>query len=146
MSSPDPRGQIKPHPKPRIVIDLDDTLTDDGSHSDYAAKLPRADVIAKLRDYSALGYEVVIFSARNMRTHQGQIGRINLHTLPGVLAWLTQHNVPHDEVIMGKPWCGPGGFYVDDKAIRPDEFVRLSREQIAALIGDSEPGEVLAEA
>lgn len=146
MSSPDPRGQATPRQKPRIVIDLDDTLTDDGSHSDYAAKLPRADVIARLREYSALGYEIVIFSARNMRTHSGQIGRINLHTLPGVLAWLTEHDVPHDEVIMGKPWCGPGGFYVDDKAIRPDEFVRLSRQQIAELIGDSEPGEVLAQA
>lgn len=146
MSSADQRALDGAGPKPRIVIDLDDTLTDDGSHSDYAAKLPRADVIAKLRDYSALGYEIVIFSARNMRTHQGQIGRINLHTLPGVLAWLTQHHVPHDEVIMGKPWCGPGGFYVDDKAIRPDEFVRLSREQIAALIGENEPGEVQTEA
>lgn len=140
---PDQRAFDPSGPKPRIVIDLDDTLTDDGSHSDYAAKLPRADVIARLREYSAQGYEIVIFSARNMRTHSGQIGRINLHTLPGVLAWLTEHDVPHDEVIMGKPWCGPGGFYVDDKAIRPDEFVRLSHEQIAALIGDGEPGEVL---
>lgn len=143
---PDQRAFDPSGPKPRIVIDLDDTLTDDGSHSDYAAKLPRADVIARLREYSARGYEIVIFSARNMRTHSGQIGRINLHTLPGVLAWLTEHDVPHDEVIMGKPWCGPGGFYVDDKAIRPDEFVRLSHEQIAALIGDGEPGEVLTEA
>jgi capsule biosynthesis phosphatase len=37
---------------------------------------------------------------------------------------------------MGKPWGGRGGFYVDDKAIRPDEFLRLSYEEILALVGE----------
>ena len=40
---------------------------------------------------------------------------------------------------LGKPWPGRGGFYVDDKSIRPDEFLKLSYEEILALIGE-EPG------
>ena len=140
---------ISPPPTPatlsatsrRIVIDLDDTLTHDASSDRYADKHPRADVVARLRAYQAMGYAIVIFSARNMRSYDGRIGLINLHTLPTVLDWLKQHDVPHDEVIMGKPWCGPGGFYVDDKAIRPDEFVRLSEQEILALIGAGDPGD-----
>ena len=29
----------------------------------------------------------------------------------------------YDEVIYGKPWPGPEGFYIDDRAIRPKEFI-----------------------
>ena len=36
---------------------------------------------------------------------------------------------------MGKPWCGFDGFYVDDKAVRPNEFKELSYEKIKELIG-----------
>ena len=35
---------------------------------------------------------------------------------------------------MGKPWCGHEGFYVDDKAIRPSEFLALSRAEITELL------------
>ena len=37
---------------------------------------------------------------------------------------------------MGKPWGGKGGFYVDDKAIRPDEFTSLTYEEILSIVGD----------
>ena len=35
---------------------------------------------------------------------------------------------------MGKPWGGYGGFYVDDKAIRPSEFVKLTETEIKDLL------------
>ena len=35
---------------------------------------------------------------------------------------------------MGKPWCGTEGFYIDDKAVRPSEFARLSLQEIADLL------------
>ena len=69
-----------------------------------------------------------------MRTFEGNIGKINVHTLPIVIEWLKKHDVPYDEIIMGKPWCGFDGFYVDDKAIRPNEFAELSYEEIVALV------------
>jgi capsule biosynthesis phosphatase len=50
------------------------------------------------------------------------------------MAWLDRHQVPYDELHVGKPWGGKGGFYVDDKAIRPDEFTRLSYEEILAIV------------
>ena len=74
------------------------------------------------------GFEIVICSSRNMRTYEGQIGKINAHTLPVILDWLARHEIPSDEIHVGKPWCGTEGFYVDDKAIRPSEFLALSHD------------------
>lgn len=107
----------------RLIVDLDGTLTLGGDGQNYACKEPNLPLIAKLRAYQADGFEIVISTARNMRTYNGEVGKINVHTLPGVLDWLKRHDVPHDEVIVAKPWCGFEGFYIDDRAVRPDEFV-----------------------
>ncbi|EGR0135488.1 capsular biosynthesis protein, partial [Vibrio parahaemolyticus] len=37
-------------------------------------------------------------------------------------------------VLVGKPWCGHEGFYIDDRAIRPSEFARLNIEEIYELL------------
>jgi capsule biosynthesis phosphatase len=51
------------------------------------------------------------------------------------MGWLDRHGIPYDELHVGKPWPGRGGFYVDDKAIRPEEFVGLSYQEILAIVG-----------
>ncbi|MBS0254026.1 MAG: capsular biosynthesis protein [Proteobacteria bacterium] len=121
----------------RIVIDLDGTLTHDDPALPYPERRPRLDVIARLRDYRAMGYTICILTARNMRTYEGNVGKIAVHTLPVIAAWLERHEVPHDEILVGKPWCGPQGFYVDDRALRPDEFVRLAPDEVERLIGEN---------
>ncbi|GAA5216368.1 HAD hydrolase family protein [Corallincola platygyrae] len=117
----------------RIVIDLDGTITA-AETSDYKNVSPNLAVVNKLREYKAQGFEIVIHTARNMRTYEGNVGKINIHTLPIILDWLKQHDVPFDEVIVGKPWCGFDGFYVDDKSIRPSEFAKLSDQEIRDLL------------
>lgn len=84
--------------------------------------------------YKELGYTITIFTARNMNTFSGNIGKINVHTMPVIIDWLNRNNIPYDEIIVGKPWCGTNGFYVDDKAIRPSEFISLSETEIAELL------------
>lgn len=122
----------------RLVFDLDGTIALDDPGRPYAEREPNLPLIARLREYRAQGFEIVIASARNMRTYGGQIGLINANTLPVILDWLAAHDVPYDEVHVGKPWCGTDGFYIDDKAVRPSEFVALSYDQLRALI-DAEP-------
>jgi capsule biosynthesis phosphatase len=117
-------------------MDLDGTITQDNAARSYADKEPNLAVIEQMRSYKDNGFTIVIHSARNMRTYNGSIGKINVHTLPVILAWLDRHSVPYDEVVVGKPWCGTEGFYVDDRAIRPSEFASLSLEEIRVLIGD----------
>ena len=118
----------------RLVFDLDGVLTIDDPDRPYADREPNLPVIEKLRAYKAQGFEIAICTARNMRTFGGQIGKINANTLPVAIDWLRRHDVPFDEIHVGKPWCGDEGFYVDDRAIRPSEFLGLSLEQIQALI------------
>lgn len=117
----------------RIIFDLDDTLTRT-TNGDYANAEPISPVIEKLRDYHAQGFCIVIHTSRNMRTYNGNVGEINKNTLPIILEWLKRHDVPFDEIYVGKPWCGFDGFYVDDKALRPDEFLAMSYDEIKALL------------
>ncbi len=118
----------------RLVIDIDGTLTT-GETSDYANVGLNEAVAAQLRAYHAEGFEIVLHTARNMRTHQSSMGRIAAHTLPVLFDWLKKHDIPYDEIWVGKPWCGKEGFYVDDKAVRPDEFAAMSYDEIRALVG-----------
>ena len=118
----------------RLVFDLDGTLTHDDPSVGYAERRPNQAMVKKLRAYQAEGFEIVICSARNMRTYQGQVGKINANTLPVILDWLAAHGIPFDEVHVGKPWCGTEGFYIDDKAVRPSEFLALSQAEIQALL------------
>ena len=117
----------------RLIFDLDDTLSCTTA-GDYANAQPITPVIEKLRHYHAQGFSIVINTSRNMRTFDGNIGQINKNTLPIILDWLKRHSVPYDEIYVGKPWCGFEGFYVDDKAIRPDEFLALSYDEIKKLL------------
>ncbi|MEH6509585.1 HAD hydrolase family protein [Halopseudomonas aestusnigri] len=119
----------------KIIIDLDGTLTID-SPGRYEDKLPNLAVIERLKDYKEKGFLICVNTARNMRTYNGNLGQINIHTLPVILSWLKVNGVPYDEVIVGKPWCGTEGFYVDDRAIRPGEFARLSLEEIKVLLSE----------
>jgi capsule biosynthesis phosphatase len=118
----------------RLVFDLDGTLTHDDKAVGYAERRPNLAVVEKLRAYRAEGFEIVICSARNMQTYAGQIGKINANTLPVIVDWLARHDIPYDELHVGKPWCGEEGFYVDDRAVRPDEFLTLDHEGLRALI------------
>lgn len=117
----------------RLIFDLDDTLSKTVK-GDYANAVPIMPVIEKLREYKAQGFTIVISTSRNMRTYNGNVGEINKNTLPIILEWLNRHNIPFDEIYTGKPWCGFEGFYIDDKAVRPDELVNLSYDEIKELL------------
>jgi capsule biosynthesis phosphatase len=128
----------------RLIIDLDDTITlpapEGAAPARYADALPNLALIARLREYRAAGFEIVINTSRSVRTFEGNVGKINAHTLPGIVAWLERHAVPFDEIHVGKPWCGLDGFYVDDKSIRPSEFLRYSLPAIHALLAAEKAG------
>jgi capsule biosynthesis phosphatase len=121
----------------RLIVDLDGTLTIDDPSVSYADRRPRLDVISRLHHYRERGFVICVMTARNMRTFEGNVGLINAKTLPIIQAWLVEHHVPFDEIIVGKPWCGPDGFYVDDRCLRPDEFVNMSNEEIAGCLAPS---------
>ncbi|WP_199614027.1 HAD hydrolase family protein [Paenibacillus alkalitolerans] len=117
----------------RLIVDLDDTICTT-KHGNYNESLPNQTVIEKLRHYKRDGFVIVICTSRNVRTYEGNVGKINANTLPVIISWLQSNQVPYDEIYVGKPWCGYDGFYIDDKAIRPSEFVSMDYHQIIELL------------
>lgn len=116
----------------RLVLDLDGTLTVDDRKLPYSDKIPNHALVERVRQYKADGFTIVVATSRNMRTHANSVGKINATTLPIIIDWLKKHDIPFDEIHVGKPWCGHEGFYVDDKAVRPSEFCSLSYEDLRA--------------
>jgi capsule biosynthesis phosphatase len=119
----------------RLVIDLDDTIctTED---RDYANAKPNEHVIKQINEYSSDGFAICIYTSRNMRTYEANIGKMNVHTLPVIIDWLKKYGVCYDEIIIGKPWCGEDGFYVDNRAIRPSEFIKMNLHEINLLLAE----------
>jgi len=118
----------------RLIFDLDQTLciTING---DYINSTPIWPLIEKPREYKYNGFEIAISISRNMYTYAGNTGKIAANTLPIIIDWLKRHVVPFDEIYVGKPWCGTEGFYINDRAIRPQELVNFSYPEIMQLIG-----------
>ncbi len=117
----------------RLIVDLDDTISFKGDGEYHSAKV-NLPLVEKLKYYRSIGFEIIINTSRNMRTYKGSIGKINANTLPVIIDWLNANEIPFDEIYVGKPWCGFEGFYIDDKAIRPSEFISMDYQEILALL------------
>ena len=119
-----------------IVMDVDGTLCAKKQPSEtYDEVLPSAEVVARLREYREGGFYVILTTSRNMNTYNANLGLITANTAKQLMNWLDRHGIPYDELHVGKPWPGRGGFYVDDKAVRPAEFLNLSYEEILCIVG-----------
>jgi capsule biosynthesis phosphatase len=117
----------------KLVVDFDNTISVT-SGGDYQNSKPVTDLIDLLKKYKEEGFYIAIHSSRNMRTYESNVGKINKHTLPVMIEWLHKHEVPYDEILVGKPWCGFDGFYIDDCSVRPSEFMSMSFEEITSML------------
>jgi capsule biosynthesis phosphatase len=119
-----------------LVFDIDGTICDVNPNLDYVDRVPHIPMVEKIRNYKAQGFSIVFFTARNMRTYNGSLGMINANTLPDLITWLQKHQIPYDEIHVGKPWCGIEGYYIDDKAVRPSEFLTKNADEIRKLLDE----------
>ncbi|KOP66253.1 capsular biosynthesis protein [Bacillus sp. FJAT-18019] len=120
-----------------LVVDLDGTLCPiKQSGESYEDLVPYQNMVKKVREWKENGFNITIYTARNMRTYSGSLGLINANTARKVMDWLDKWEIPYDEVLFGKPWPGHGGFYIDDRAIRPDEFLKYSEEELNNIVED----------
>ncbi|MBM6876118.1 capsular biosynthesis protein [Fusobacterium mortiferum] len=118
-----------------IVMDIDGTLCEIKSkEQSYLDIIPKFNILEKLNKMKQEGFYIILYTSRQMRTYDGNIGKINANTGKILFQWLEKYNIPFDEIYFGKPWCGKNGFYVDDKAIRPSEFAKLSYDEIIKLL------------
>ncbi len=98
----------------RIVIDLDGTIcTLKQEGETYADVSPLPGAKEKLETLKSNGHYLIIYTARHMKTCDGNIERV-IEKMEGVTReWLEKHAIPYDELVFGKPF---GHLYIDDLA------------------------------
>lgn len=106
----------KDSPKKRFCFDLDLTLVTSSTTNDYSTVEPIPEMINLLRNLKKHGHHIIIYTARRMRTHQGNIGLVIADVGLITLETLKRLDIPYDEIYFGKPQAD---FYIDDKAINP---------------------------
>ncbi len=107
-----------------FILDVDGTLCPIKKKDEkYEDLVPYENILKKLRYYKERGAKIVLFTSRNMNSYNGNIGLINKNTARILQEWLDKWDIPYDEIIYGKPWPGKKGFYIDDRTVRPDEFL-----------------------
>ena len=117
-----------------FIFDIDGTLCPiKGTGEKYEDMIPYKDMVDRIREYKEQGARIVLFTSRNMNTYKGNLGLINANTARIILDWLEKWDIPYDEIIYGKPWPGHNGFYVDDRTVRPDEFLNKSVDELKEL-------------
>jgi capsule biosynthesis phosphatase len=115
----------------KIVFDIDGTICPIKKKEEkYEDLVPYKEMVDKIREYKREGATITLLTSRNVNSYQGNIGLINANTAKVLLAWLDQWEIPYDEIVYGKPWPGHEGFYVDDRTVRPDEFLKLTVEEM----------------
>ena len=101
--------------KLRLCFDLDGTLvTDPYTERDYTSVRPIHKNIEYLRYMKSLNHYIIIHTARRMKTHNGNVGKLIKDIGKITLDTLEEFNIPYDEIYFGKPWAD---FYIDDKAV-----------------------------
>lgn len=101
----------------RFCFDLDGTLCRSREENqEYKDVEPIKGMCALVRRLKCSGHYIIIYTARNMVTFDGNVGKIIKHQVPIIQEWLKKHDVPYDELVVGKPHAD---YFVDDKGVNP---------------------------
>lgn len=103
--------------KLRICFDFDNTLVSYPTiPGDYSSVKPITRNINFVKLLKELGHTIIIYTARRMRTHGGNVGAVMADISKVTFDTLDKFDIPYDEVYFGKPYAN---FYVDDLAVNP---------------------------
>lgn len=128
--------------KMTLILDIDGTICPIKKKTEtYEELVPYPEIVEKIKMYHSEKVKIVLFTSRNMNSFNGNIGLINANTAKSLLIWLEQWQIPYDEIIYGKPWPGKFGFYVDDRAVRPNEFLKYTPKELSEICQNSRVGE-----
>lgn len=104
-------------PKKRFCFDLDNTLvTYPKIDGDYTSVEPIYDTINYLKKLKEKGHTIIIYTARRMRTHSGNIGGVVADIGKTTIETLEKYGIPYDELYFGKPYAH---YYIDDLMVNP---------------------------
>lgn len=114
---------FEPNKKLRICFDIDNTLVSEPRiPADYSSVEPISKNIKFLRYLRSQGHVIILQTARRMKTHSGNVGRLVADIGRVTFETLDKFEIPFDEIYFGKPYAD---FYIDDKGI--DAYGDLER-------------------
>ena len=103
--------------KKRFCFDLDNTLvTYPKIEGDYTSVEPIYETINYLKKLKEKGHIIIIYTARRMRTHSGNIGGVIADIGKITIDTLSKYEIPYDELHFGKPYAH---YYIDDLMVNP---------------------------
>lgn len=106
-----------------LVVDLDKTLcTKKSPNESYSDVKPINNIIDVINSLHNNGVEIIIESARNMLTQNNNEAKVIKNIGLDTLNWLKDNNICYDGIKFGKTM---GTCYIDDKALRPKEFIKI---------------------
>jgi len=110
----------------RICLDLDGVVAElrrpDQTYSELA---PVPGAVEALRQLKEQGHYLIIFTARHMKTCEGNVGAVIARQGLPTLEWLARMGIMVDEVTFGKPYAH---IYVDDCALRFSSWDQFRRD------------------
>ena len=114
-----------------FIIDVDDTilttpLNEDGTY-DYDKSTPITVSVERIRSLKEEGHQIILFTARGVRTFNGDVKKIKKEHQERLVNWLKQNEVPYDSLVFGKPW-GPNPIYVDNRNLSLHAFITSNPE------------------
>ena len=110
----------------RISIDLDGTICELRKESQsYSELKPVEGAIERIRQLKEEGHYIIICTARNMATCEGNLGKVMKNIGKITLDWLDHHGIEFDEIYFGKP---NAEIYIDDRSIRFEEWGAITKE------------------
>ena len=99
----------------RICFDLDNTLVSyPRIKNDYTSVEPIQHNINFLKYLKSFGHTIIIYTARRMKTHKGDVGKCLCDIGKITFDTLSKFDIPFDEIYFGKPYAD---IYIDDLAL-----------------------------
>ena len=96
----------------RICFDLDNTLVSfPKMNGDYSTVEPIKQNIDYLKYLKSFGNTIIIYTARRMKTHHGNTGKVMADIGKITFDTLEKYSIPYDEIYFGKPQAD---VYIDD--------------------------------
>lgn len=105
----------------RYVIDIDGTICDKPSNSDYHTSIPKPVRIDKINKLYDEGNYIIYFTARGMGRYLDDANLAKARFQQITELQLRLWGCKYHKLILGKP---SGDYYIDDKGINADDFFK----------------------
>jgi capsule biosynthesis phosphatase len=105
-----------------LFVDLDNTICISEKNVSYEEQKVDLDIVMAIKKAINRNFNIVINTSRGVRTFKGNEIEIKKYIEPTITNWLKEKKIPYSSLLVGKPWCGYDGWYVDDRALTLNQF------------------------